>query len=534
MPKKLPLHFIYSDLHLERSQRSDGNRTAMDISSEINSQLPARGKSVVLLAGDIHYGEYGVEWAKTLNAPVIYVPGNHEFWDRDYSSTIAEMKSRARDSNVHVLINERLELNGVIYIGLVLWTDIGTKLDWPNGDNLATRYCRSIMNDYHTIKHNSWYTPDNTERFRNAYDNWDTEHSISSKQWNFLIQIDLHNEALDYLKSELAQLRGDPRPVVIVAHHPAFYESLFYSRYKPEALHLNRLDEYFFNECIHRRMTRAFDTLEILHYGSDLSYILKDPLYKKPSLWVHGHIHSDVDYVIGSTEIKSNPMQHRRRYEVQVDLNKPVESRLAAKILDNHTLLNGYVNVLEGLNSLISMLETTNQMHSAGRIDNSYYHSVLSLIDHRYNSFCSEIKNIYANIFELYFFSLNPNEKREHYTFDDLIEYVGINRIVSKKKLLTIVDSLFPYEPAFNCSYFINLTILGVNEFSSKPRDEYDIWADTHKEFNFRGDHYDDWLEFLLFFRSCVEKNHQVILMWLTLLKENKLKDSHIYKENNS
>lgn len=93
MAKKLPLHFIYSDLHLERSQRSDGNKHAVEIAAEINSQLPARGKSVVLLAGDIHYGEYGVEWAKTLDAPVIYVPGNHEFWDSDYSKTIEEMKT---------------------------------------------------------------------------------------------------------------------------------------------------------------------------------------------------------------------------------------------------------------------------------------------------------------------------------------------------------------------------------------------------------------------------------------------------------
>lgn len=40
-------------------------------------------------------------------------------------------------------------------------------------------------------------------------------------------------------------------------------------------------------------------------YATDLSYIMLD---NDPSYWIHGHLHDKVDYVIGNTKVKSNPM----------------------------------------------------------------------------------------------------------------------------------------------------------------------------------------------------------------------------------
>jgi len=58
---------------------------------------------VVALAGDIGVGLEGLYWAKARFAglPVIYVPGNHEFYHHDIT-LIEEMKSCAPDS-IHVL-----------------------------------------------------------------------------------------------------------------------------------------------------------------------------------------------------------------------------------------------------------------------------------------------------------------------------------------------------------------------------------------------------------------------------------------------
>jgi predicted phosphodiesterase len=57
---------ILSDLHLEFRHWTP----------------PEADADVIVLAGDIHVGIHGVEWARRsfpLN-PVVYVPGNHEFY----------------------------------------------------------------------------------------------------------------------------------------------------------------------------------------------------------------------------------------------------------------------------------------------------------------------------------------------------------------------------------------------------------------------------------------------------------------------
>ena len=56
---------IFSDLHLEFAPL----------------EPPDTGADVVILAGDIHLQTRGVGWAaETFRRPVIYVPGNHEYY----------------------------------------------------------------------------------------------------------------------------------------------------------------------------------------------------------------------------------------------------------------------------------------------------------------------------------------------------------------------------------------------------------------------------------------------------------------------
>jgi len=59
---------VFSDLHLEFGRFEP---------TIINAD-------VVVLAGDIHQGTAGVKWARQYchDCPVIYVPGNHEFYKR--------------------------------------------------------------------------------------------------------------------------------------------------------------------------------------------------------------------------------------------------------------------------------------------------------------------------------------------------------------------------------------------------------------------------------------------------------------------
>jgi predicted phosphodiesterase len=57
-----------------------------DLHTEFADFAPsATGADIVILAGDIGVGFGGVEWAarRFPETPVIYVPGNHEFYNHD-------------------------------------------------------------------------------------------------------------------------------------------------------------------------------------------------------------------------------------------------------------------------------------------------------------------------------------------------------------------------------------------------------------------------------------------------------------------
>jgi predicted phosphodiesterase len=68
---------------------------------------PVIEADVVVLAGDIGVGMEGLRWAEARfpDRPVIYVPGNHEFYHHDIA-LIDELKAEAPD-NIHVLNDDR-------------------------------------------------------------------------------------------------------------------------------------------------------------------------------------------------------------------------------------------------------------------------------------------------------------------------------------------------------------------------------------------------------------------------------------------
>jgi len=117
-----------SDIHLE-----DGDFDVPDV-----------GADVVVLAGDIGVGVEGVLWAKeSFDVPVIYVAGNHEYHDAlTMDEHIQFMKQAAEGSNVRVLDNDVVVIDGVRFLGTTLWTggnyllpcDQNIMMDWDVDD----------------------------------------------------------------------------------------------------------------------------------------------------------------------------------------------------------------------------------------------------------------------------------------------------------------------------------------------------------------------------------------------------------------
>jgi len=226
---------VMSDIHLEFGIREIGFGAA----------------DVVVFAGDIHLGEAGVKWMKeqVSHLPVIYVPGNHEYYRHSYPRLLHRLKEVTRDTNITLLENESKCMDGVTFHGATLWTDF----DLLGNAEVAGMVCQQQMNDYQLIRKDPSYS-----RLRPA----DT-----------LVQ---HKATLRWLEKSLKESKT--RKNVVVTHHAPSRRSV------PDPF-------------LKHRVSAAF--------ASNLDEFILDT---KPDVWVHGHIHQAADYQIGQTRILCNPM----------------------------------------------------------------------------------------------------------------------------------------------------------------------------------------------------------------------------------
>ena len=235
----------YSDLHYEHGG-------AFEPPAELRGAV-----DVVVLAGDISEGVDGVMQARAIahaiDAPAVYIPGNHEFYDGLLEEVIEEMKAAA-GSDVHVLIDDTVELAGARFVGTTLWTDYRIH---PDRFYTAMGQMRREMNDFHFIRRRS--------------------SSRNRRKLNPRWVVGLHRKQRKWLEQTLAQ--SAPGPTVVVTHHAPSAKSLA------------------------KDPARA-GSLSAAAYASDLEYLIER---YAPAAWIHGHIHDSLDYRIGPTRIVCNP-----------------------------------------------------------------------------------------------------------------------------------------------------------------------------------------------------------------------------------
>lgn len=105
---------VLSDLHLECNEPD---------------AIPHAHADLVVLAGDIHNHAEGLRWAAQTfdpGAPVVYVPGNHEYYDGEFGALEAAMRDAAAAlDHVHYLNNDvYVDPAGRFRVlGTTLWTD---------------------------------------------------------------------------------------------------------------------------------------------------------------------------------------------------------------------------------------------------------------------------------------------------------------------------------------------------------------------------------------------------------------------------
>lgn len=123
---------IFSDLHVYRKNFFHYNY---------------RNEDLIVAAGDIAEGMKGVHFLETVtnsNVPVLYVPGNHEYYGENYYRLNDRFRAHNYNSGSHVkvLLNDTFETDDHLFVGTTLWTDFdvyGTqefsKEMWKDGLN---------------------------------------------------------------------------------------------------------------------------------------------------------------------------------------------------------------------------------------------------------------------------------------------------------------------------------------------------------------------------------------------------------------
>ena len=135
--------------------QKNGGRMRLHILSDLHIEFgeydPAQTDAdVVILAGDIHLRQRGVEWAMSRfdGKRVIYVPGNHEYYGEALPRNAEKMKELARGSNLCVLEKDAVMIGDWKFLGCTLWTDFRL-----HGDPRIAGYeATQKMTDYKKIR----------------------------------------------------------------------------------------------------------------------------------------------------------------------------------------------------------------------------------------------------------------------------------------------------------------------------------------------------------------------------------------------
>lgn len=253
---------IISDIHLEFLNDKQINQLLAKVKRMKNS-------NVIGLLGDIGR-PYDTNYKQFLNEMlniyehVLLISGNHELYSDHHifseihdmiDSICKELNSSNQSGHMIYYLNRRsVQINDCVYIGCTLWSEI-TK------PGLISYH----MSDYQCI------------------------HVTETETVNPKLTNSWHQSDLNYLISELKNLKDDTK-AVILTHHAPLTDSLIHP--------------YSFRRSPYRE---AFCT--------DLSYLFSNQIIG----WFYGHTHQPYHSHHGSILIASNPMDYDLIYLAECD-----------------------------------------------------------------------------------------------------------------------------------------------------------------------------------------------------------------------
>ena len=250
------LHLEFGDLELENTDNADVLILGGDIfiASELRDFMYDDSDLVSVTATARARAERYVNFVGRCAARfphVIFIMGNHEHYHGDFATSAKHIREAFNNlSNVYVLDKESRIINGMLFYGGTLWTDMNSE------DPTTMHRIRTMMNDFNCVKNTS-------EEGKRVFMPEDA--------------VEDHYAFLSGLDAVLEQ--HSDLPVIVVGHHAPSRAST-HPRYKNEIVMNGAYSTNLDNYILDRRQIR---------------------------LWTHGHTHEDFDYMIGTTRIVCNP-----------------------------------------------------------------------------------------------------------------------------------------------------------------------------------------------------------------------------------
>ena len=237
----MKLH-VLSDLHL----------------SLAGMEVARTDADLVILAGDIARPQEACAWAHQIGRPVIYVAGNHEFYNGDLQSTLLELRSHCAGSPIRVLECDAWVHAGVRFLGATLWSDF------------------RVFADDETRQRSMAQAVDFIRDFQRIAVDTGRSHPFTPQDSRALFD---HTSA--WLDAQLQKPFAGP--TVVITHHAP----------SPQSIH-----------------PRFAGSLLNGSFVSDLERLMGADRVR---LWIHGHTHNSFDYTVRGTRVLCNP----RGYVVQ-------------------------------------------------------------------------------------------------------------------------------------------------------------------------------------------------------------------------
>lgn len=253
---------VMSDIHHEHDMRAISKQV---VGAKFWSpvELETDKETTLILPGDLWNGLYSIDCIQSFHnrfKEVWVVLGNHDYWYNNLNTLNDNYKRELinyRMDNVSVLDADTFERDGKLFIGCSLFTN----MDRENPLCIA-RAKDCMQPDFTLIK--------SDEELDEFYIN--RVKTISVEDW-----LQRNARDFDYIKNVVANNKD--KEIIIVTHYGCSTLSI-HEKYKQYGLS----NYYFVN-----------DYWDFIHDNENIKY------------WIHGHIHSKMDYNIGECRVIANP-----------------------------------------------------------------------------------------------------------------------------------------------------------------------------------------------------------------------------------